>query len=123
MVYRRKAVVVLLMLVPVLMIGACNGDGGESPFAPSSGGTLRLQDLVSSAAADGNQGVLKEGFVPSTGAGPTAMTSGNRTVVNGGTISVEVSADSLFTSIFVSLAGTSQGLSTSSDTDWAPTTR
>ena len=116
MVYRRKAVVVLLTLVPVLMIGACNGDGGESPFSPSSGGTLRLQDLVSSAAVGGSQGVLKQGFVPSTGTGPTVMTSGNRTVVNGGTTAVEVTADSLFSSIFVSLAGTSQGLSTSSDT-------
>ena len=59
MVYRCKTVVVLLTLVPVLMIGACNSDGGESPFAPSSGGTLRLQDLISSAAVDANQGVLK----------------------------------------------------------------
>ena len=115
MVYRCKAVVILLTLVPLLMTGACNGDGGESPFAPSSGGTLRLQDLVTSAAVDGNQGVLRQGFVP-TGAGPTVTTSGNRTVVNGGTTSVELSADSLFTSVFVSLAGTSQGLSTSSDT-------
>ena len=114
MVYRSKAVVILLTLVPVLMIGACNGDGGDSPFAPSSGGTLRLEDLVSSAAVDGNQGVLRQGFVP-TGAGPTATTSGNRTVVNGGTTAVELSADSVFTSVFVSLAGTSQGLSTSSD--------
>ena len=116
MVYRRNAVVVLLTLVPVLMIAGCNGDSGESPFTPSSGGTLSLQDLVSSAAVDVNQGVLRQGFVPSTGAGPTTMTSGNQTVVNGGTTSVEVTADSLFTSVFVSLAGTSQGLSTSSDT-------
>ena len=47
MVYRRKAVVVLLTLVPVLMIGACNGDGGESPLhalvwrnAPSAGSRI-----------------------------------------------------------------------------------
>ena len=54
--------------------------------------------------------------MPTTGAGPTVLTSGNQTVVNGGTTAVEISADSLFTSVFVSLVGTSQGLSTSSDT-------
>ena len=115
MVYRSKAVVGLLMLVPTLMVAACSGDG-ESPFSPSSGGTLGLQDLVASASVGGNQGVLKQGFVPSTSAGPSAVASGNQTVVNGGTTSVQVSADSSFTSVFVSLAGTSQGLSTSSDT-------
>ena len=54
--------------------------------------------------------------MPTTGAGPTVLTSGNQTVVNGGTTAVEISADSSFTSVFVSLVGTSQGLSTSSDT-------
>ena len=116
MVYRPKAVVVLLTLVPALMVGACNGDNTGSPFSPSSGGTLNLQDLVSSAAVDNNQGVLTQGFVATAGGGPSAMASGNQTVVNGGTTAVEISADSFFNRVFVSVAGTSQGLSSSADT-------
>ena len=109
MVYRRKTVVVLLTLMLALMVGACNGDSSESPFAPSSGGALNLQDLVSSAAVDGNQGVLTQGFVPSAGAGPSVMVSGNQTVVNDGTSAIEVSANSFFTSVFVVLGGDESG--------------
>ena len=50
------------------------------------------------------------------GGGPSAMASGNQTVVNGGTTAVEISADSFFNRVFVSVAGTSQGLSSSADT-------
>lgn len=91
MVYPCKAGVVLLAPVPALMmVGACNWGSSESPFSPSAGGTLSLHDLVSSAAVGATQSALRQGFIPSTGAGSSAMASGNQTVVNGGTTAVEI---------------------------------
>ena len=112
--YRRERFVVVAALASALMV-ACNSGNGMSPLVPSTGDTLRLEDLVASAAIGGNQGVLRQGFAPSEGSGPAVMLSGNQTVVNGGTVSLDVTSDAPFSQVVVTLAGKTQGITTSSD--------
>jgi len=113
--YRGKRFVVIAALAPALLVGGCNGENGMSPLVPSSGDTLSLEDLVSSASVAASQGVLRQGFPPRGGSGPSVMLSGNQTVVNGGTVVLDVTGDAPFSQIIVTLAGKTQGITSSSD--------
>ena len=114
-VYRYQTVVVVVALIPVLLVGACSS-GGDSPFSPTSGGSIRLPDFVASTAVDSSDGQLKSGFAPSASGGPTVTVSGNQTVVNGGATELDVMAGAAFTRVFVFMAGESLGLSDGSST-------
>ena len=114
--YRRMSVMTVLALAPVVLGVACSdsGEGGGSPFSPSQGGTLRIEDFVASAAVGATEGVVRRGFPPAGAGGPTVAVTGNGIVVNGGASKFDVSSATSFSRIIVSLAGESHGLSTTS---------
>ena len=117
--YRRMSVMAVLALAPVVFVAACsdnNGGSGGSPFSPSQGGSLKIEDFVSSASVGTSDGTVQRGFPPTGSGGPTVSVTGNSIVVNGGASEFDVSAASPFSRIFVSLAGESHGLSTSAST-------
>ena len=60
----------------------------------------------------GNAGRLLDGFAPTTGGGPVAAVSGNQTIINGGSSSLMVTAPSPFNTIYVSIGGSSLGITT-----------
>ena len=101
-----------LALAQVVIVGACNSNG-ESPTAPTSGESFRLEDFVASASVGGSQGQLRSGPAPTTGGGPELTVSGNQVVVNGGVTDLNVVAVSPISRIFVTLAGENFGLTTS----------
>ncbi len=101
-----------LALAQVVIVGACNSNG-ESPTAPTSGESFRLEDFVASASVGGSQGQLRSGPAPTTGGGPAITVSGNQVVVNGGVTDLNVVAGSPISRIFVTLAGENFGLTTS----------
>ena len=106
--------IVALALAQILTVAACE-NSDSSPFSPTPGGSLRLEDFVTSASADGTQGQAQDGLAPTPGSGSTAAVSGNQIVVNGGTTSLDVVAGTPFTQVFVTLAGESLGLSSGSN--------
>ena len=108
MLHKRLVVAVLALSVAVLST-ACD-TSNESPFAPSLGGSLRLDDFVSSASIGGSGGRLLHEFAPSPSGGPVIDVSGNRTIVNGGSSTLMVTAQAAFTTVYVSIAGSSLGV-------------
>ena len=82
-----------LALAQVVIVGACTSTG-ESPTAPTSGESFRLEDFVASASVGGSQGQLRSGPAPTTGGGPAVTVSGNQVVVNGGVADINVVAGS-----------------------------
>ena len=109
-------VMTVLALAPMVLGVACSGSGnvGSSPFSPSQGGTLQIEDFVASAAVGMTAGVVRRGFPPTGAGGAIVAVTGNTIVVNGGASEFQVSAATSFRQIFVSLAGESHGLSTAS---------
>ena len=105
--HTRLVVAVLTLSVAVLST-AC--ETNESPFSPSLGGSLRLDDFVSSASIGGSSGRLLDGFAPSPSGGLVIDVSGNRTIVNGGSSTLMVTAPAAFTTVYVSIAGSSLGI-------------
>ena len=105
--------IVALALAQTLIVSACSSNG-DSPFAPTPGGSLRLEDFVASASVGGSQGQVRSGLAPTSSGGPAISVSGNQIVVNGGSTELGVVAGSPFTRLFVTLAGESLGLSASS---------
>jgi hypothetical protein len=93
----------------MLAIAGCN-DGGNSPISPTPVGGLSLEDLTVSLAADATAGVRQEGAAPAEAGGPAITLSGNDSIVNGGTLSVVVSAAEPFRSIYVYVAVPSEGI-------------
>jgi hypothetical protein len=100
-----------LALAQVVIVAACNSD---SPTAPTSGESFRLEDFVASASVGGSQGQLRSGPSPTAGSGPAVTVSGNQVVVNGGVTDLNVVAGSEISRIFVTLAGENFGLASSS---------
>jgi len=102
-----------LALAQILIVAACTSTV-ESPMALTSGQSLRLEDFVASASVAGSQGQFRGGAAPTSGGGPAITLSGNQVVVNGGVTDLNVVSGSPISRIFVTLAGESFGLTTSS---------
>ncbi|HXW07710.1 MAG TPA: hypothetical protein VD833_20950, partial [Vicinamibacterales bacterium] len=108
----RKAPV---RLVPValalaVLFPACTNDGGDSPLTPSPLGRLTIEEIASSASSDAAAGLLRPTEAPSPSGGPRATVTGNQTIVNGGTLTVTVTADAPFTTIYMFVGGRTLGL-------------
>ena len=62
------------------------------------------------ASPSGNVRRLLDGFAPSSSGGPVIDVSGNRTIVNGGSSTLTVTAEAAFTTVHVSIGGSSLGV-------------
>lgn len=109
---RHKTFRIAVVMVATALAGAACDNDNPSPFAPTQGGvSASLQDFVASASIDGQTGQLRMGAIPAESGGPVVEVSGNRTIVNGGTSTLAVTAGTGIRRVFVAMAGTSMGLS------------
>ena len=106
----RHLILGLFAVVVVSLTASCGDDSGETPLSPSPLGRLRIEDVASSASSGDTQGARKSTSAPAPGGGPRITVTGNQTIVNGGTLTVTVTADSAFTTIYIFIGGRSLGL-------------
>lgn len=106
--YRHFTASVLVIASSLLI--ACDR-GSDSPLSPAAAQSLNIQDIVTSASTSGSQGTLRGGTAPSPSGGPTITATGNRAVINGGTLSVTIQAAAAFTDIYLFVGGKTLGLS------------
>lgn len=92
------------------LVFACSRDSMNSPVSPSPVHGLSVEDVATSASAGETQGARRHGPAPSPSGGPRITASGNRTVVNGGTLVVTLSADSPFGAIYMFVGSKTVGL-------------
>jgi hypothetical protein len=100
-----------LVLSSLLLFGACS-DNGDTGISPSTITRLTLEDLIASVSLGGTQGVRLDGRVD-PGGGPGVTVAGNQTVINGGTLSVTVSAATAFRTVYVSVGVDALGIESS----------
>jgi hypothetical protein len=101
-------------LLPVLvafssMAAACQ-QSTTWPFTASSVQSLSIEQIATSASADGGAGARRDGQAPASNGGPTVAVSGNQTIVNGGTLAVAVQSTTPFAAVYVRIAGKILGL-------------
>jgi uncharacterized protein YfaP (DUF2135 family) len=89
---------------------ACSRDSTRSPVSPSPAGSLNVGDIAASASTADTSGERRAGLAPAAGGGPRITASGNRTVINGGTLSVAIAGDSPFNVVYVFIGGKTLGL-------------
>ncbi len=97
-------------LAIALLSLACSGGSSESPVSPSPVGTLDVQDIATSASTASGPGLLKSGAAPPSSGGPRATVGGNQTVINGGTLSVNVTGDAPFNAVYMFIGGRTLGV-------------
>jgi hypothetical protein len=102
------------VLVAASLLAACQSST-PSPFSASSIQPLRIEQIATSASADGGEGLRREGDAPAPNGGPRITLSGNQTVVNGGTLAVGVQGATPFSSVYVQIAGKTLGLAAESN--------
>lgn len=90
--------------------GGCGDDSTSSPVTPSGVQNLNIQDIASSASADGIEGARSGGAAPAPSGGPRITATGNQVVVNGGTQTVTITADAPFDTVYVFVGGKALGL-------------
>ena len=105
---------VILTLALTAMAGGCN-TGGESPFGPTAEVSVSLEEFVASVFVGSTEGTMRSGFLPGETGGPIIDVVGNRTIVNGGTSELTITAARPFSTVFVAIAGISSGIAI----DWA----
>jgi hypothetical protein len=103
-----------LRLLPVLvafssMVAACQ-QSTDSPFSASPVQSLSIEQIATSASADGGTGARRDGQAPASNGGPTVTVSGNQTIVNGGTLAVAVQSALPFAAVYVQIGGKTLGL-------------
>jgi hypothetical protein len=103
---------VIVVGVAALSVAALVGCGrsSDSPLSPSPVQRLNLQDLAASASVDDAQGARRSGQAPPSSGGPRVMATGNTTVITGGTLSVNLTADAPFDTVYVAAGGRTLGL-------------
>lgn len=106
----RHRHVTLSTFIMISLSIACNRHSTESPFTPSSAQGLDVQDIARSASTADSEGTRRDGSAPASGAGPHITTSGNQSIVNGGTLAVTIQASSPFVGIYMFVAGKTLGL-------------
>ena len=97
------------VVLALTYLSACS-ETSTSPLAPTAAGHINISQIASSASADGTDGVRREGAPPAPGSGPRITATANDRVVVGGTQTVSVSADSPFSTIYVSVGARSLGV-------------
>jgi hypothetical protein len=95
-----------------LSVSACGRD--SSPLTPSGTSALNVADLATSASTSDASGVLRDGAPPAERGGPPITVSGNQTVINGGTMAVNVQSASPMSKLFVYITARTLGLVTDS---------
>lgn len=99
------------LFAAVAILAGCNRDSSvASTFSPATARSLDVQDLVTSAALAGTEGVRRDASPPSPNGGPTVTASGNQVVVNGGTLSVTLQAASPFSAVYLFVGGKTLGV-------------
>ncbi len=106
---RPRMIGSLAVMVAALAL-ACSRDSSDSPVSPSPAGTLSVENIAASASTADTSGVRTSGPAPSSGAGPRITVSGNRTVINGGTLSVAIAGDSPFTTVYMFVGAKTLGV-------------
>jgi hypothetical protein len=106
----RRPIGVSLSIALVSLALACSHDSSESPISPSPVGSLKVEDIATSASSAGGAGTRKAGTAPPAGSGPRISVSGNQTVINGGTLTVTVAGDSPYNAIYMFIGGKSLGV-------------
>ncbi|MGE0705700.1 MAG: YfaP family protein [Vicinamibacterales bacterium] len=104
---RARLAALLFALAPI--VSACN-DGGDPPFSPSPVSGLTVDDIAVSVDAGDVAGILRTGLAPAAANGPQVQLIGNQSIVNGGTLSVAISADAPFTKIYMYVAVPAEGI-------------
>jgi len=97
----------ILAFVAVSLVSACDR---SSMFTASTVPTLRVQDIVVSVSADASPGAARSGAPPLPGNGPTVSVAGNQTIINGGTLPVQVAGRAPFDTIYMVVAAKTVGL-------------
>ncbi len=113
---RDKTLRLATLLVATSLLGAaCDSNDGDNPFSPTpGGGSASLEDFVASVSIGGSMGQLRSGALPAESGGPVIDVAGNRTIVNGGTSALTITAGSAVQTVYVAMAGTSMGLANES---------
>jgi uncharacterized protein YfaP (DUF2135 family) len=100
---------VLATAVLSLALG-CSRDSTSTPISPSPGGSLRVEDVASSASAADTSGTRRGGSAPSSNGGPQIDVSGNATIINGGSLAVSVTSNSPFDAVYMFVGGRTLGV-------------
>ncbi len=106
----RRSVIGALAITGSPLLFACNGGSTDSPVSPTSLQRLRVDDIATSASAAERPGIRRDESAPAPSGGPSITASGNSTVVNGGTLSVRITAATPFATIYMFVAGKTVGL-------------
>jgi uncharacterized protein YfaP (DUF2135 family) len=79
-------------------------------LTPSGSSALTLQDVATGASTADASGVLQPGIAPAEHGGPVITASGNPTVVNGGTMAVNIQGATAFSRVYVYIGAKALGL-------------
>ncbi len=107
---QRVRVSGFLLAVAALFVAAGCNDAGDAPFSPTPVGGLTIDAIVSSMAVGGVPAQAREGAAPPPEDGPEIRASGNDSIINGGTLSVTVTADAPFSRLHMLVAVPSEGI-------------
>jgi uncharacterized protein YfaP (DUF2135 family) len=97
-------------LAIALLSLACSSNSTETPIAPSPGGSLRVEEIATSASTGGGPGQLRPDSAPVSRGGPRITVGGNTTVINGGTLAVAINGDAPFNAVYMFIGGRSMGV-------------
>jgi hypothetical protein len=89
---------------------ACSRNSTRSPVSPTPSGGLSVEAIAASASTVDASGVRKAGSAPSPGGGPRISASANRTVINGGTLLVEIAGDAPFNTVYMYVGAKTLGV-------------
>jgi len=106
----RIVIAISFALVAMMVATGCGDDSGDTPLSPSPVGRLRIEEIASSAGSSSQSGILRSTQAPAPSGGPRITVSGNQTIVNGGTLTVTVTGESAFTTVYMFVGGRSVGL-------------
>ena len=105
-----RAINTCLAMAIVSLAVACSSDSTQNPVSPSPVGNLSITDVAASAATADAQGERRNGSAPPGGSGPRITATGNRNVINGGTLAVSISGDAPYNRIYMFVGGRTLGL-------------
>jgi uncharacterized protein YfaP (DUF2135 family) len=106
---RRTWVITSLLTALSGPLVSC-GRSSSSPFSSTAGGTLTIDQIVTSASTDGREGNRSVAAAPPPAGGPTITAAGNQNVVNGGTLAVAIQSAVAFTRVYLYVGGKTLGL-------------
>src|SRR6476646_6095825 len=99
-----------LSLVWALAAVAAGCGHDSSPLTPSSSSALTLTDFATSASTTDATALMQPGAPPAEHGGPVITATGNQTVVNGGTMAVNIQGATAFSRVYVYIGAKALGL-------------